>query len=911
MIGETVLHYKIVAKLGEGGMGVVYKAEDTKLKRSVAIKFLPTNSTQDTEARERFVREAEAASMLDHNNICTIHEINETGDGQLFIVMAYYDKESLKEKIERSEAQETPSLGISETLDLAIQIAQGLAKAHSRNVIHRDIKPANILISEDGQAKIVDFGLAKLGRRSLLTQEGATLGTMAYMSPEQAQGAEVDNRTDIWALGVVLYEMLTGQSPFPGDHDQVILYSILSEQPRPITELREDLPTELERIVNKCLAKDPGERYQQANELIVELARIRGDSNPIELVAQTKRTVLTKRSSILLLSGMLIGSVLLGIILQYASFRKSAGGQIASIAVLPFRNRSLEKEHEYFSDGLTEELLNNLAKIKTLRVPAITSSFSFKGKNADIRTIGEKLNVDYVLEGSVRRSGTKLRISAQLSAVDNGFHIWSETYQRELTDVFVIQDEITAAIVSKLKVKLLGEETRHIVSHGTSNSEAYDAYLLGRFHLRTRNKESLESAVKSFEKAVTLDSSFAQSYSGLADATYLLNVYYYGRSDSLLLLKTEDSMRRGLNINQELAETQTTLAKHLSNKNQFSEAERAYKKAIELNSNYIQAYHWYGGFLYRDRRSFEGALKIHEKALQLDPLSITLLNSTSLDLQTLARYDKALKVKERIVDVDKQSRFGYPNLMEHYLKIDGDVHKTIEIGLGLSQELRDEVPGVYDLMKSSYLAIGELKKAENYCNQYVQATDDSSAFIEIYWYTNDYGKLNNHLDRLKSTSSDNRTIAFYEYQLTNYASAIEYYTKIYPELTKDNKVTFGNYYDATVVAHAFQKLGETEKAIDLANKALQFYQGLPRFGWPYAYDENDITGFIVIGDKPKAMQALKEDLSGGGKPWFWWFRKFPVYEELLQEPAAISIVDQVRDKLAAQHDKVRALEVKL
>ncbi|MCG8604888.1 protein kinase [bacterium] len=569
-------------------MGVVYKAIDTKLDRTVAIKFLSRQMVTNPGERKRFEREAKAAAALDHNNICTIHEINETEDGQLFIAMACYEGASLKEKIDT--AKESSPLWMDEAVDLAIQIAQGLTKAHSEKIIHRDIKPANILITEECQVKIVDFGLAKLAGHTMLTREGTTLGTIAYMCPEQAQAIEIDHRADIWALGVILFEMLTGQLPFPGDYEQVILYNILHEEPRRITELRSDLPVELERIISGCLEKNPDDRYQQASDLVKDLRKLKGDSEPRELpdIIQTQAPASAKHFSSLLLSGIILGVAILMIALYFTFIREPARGQQASIAVLPFENRSPDKAHEYFSDGLTEELLNNLAKIKSLRVPARTSSFSFKGRNVDIKTIGEKLNVNYVLEGSVRRSNAKLRISAQLASVENGFRIWSETYDREMTDIFAIQDEIATAVVSILKVKLFGEETSKIISHGTSNSEAYDAYLLGRHHLQKRDKESLESAINAFEKAVQLDSTFAQSYSGLADATYLLNVYYYGRSDSLLLWKTESMARKGLQMNPKLAEIQATYAKYLSNQKRFSEAENAYRKALELNPNYIQ-----------------------------------------------------------------------------------------------------------------------------------------------------------------------------------------------------------------------------------------------------------------------------------------------------------------------------------
>ena len=405
MIGKTISQYKILEKLGGGGMGVVYKAEDTKLKRIVALKFLPPAFSLDDETKQRFINEAQAASSFDHPNICTIYEINETDDGQLFIAMACYEGETLKKKLESGP------LKIQDAVDYNIQIANGLERAHEAGIVHRDIKPANIFIKNDGFVKILDFGLAKVSTQTHLTTMGTTMGTVAYMSPEQTKGEEVDQRTDFWSLGVVLYEMLSGELPFKGDYEQAIIYSIINEEPKSITEIHRDIPSQLTHIVEKALQKNPAQRYQTIKDLIEEL----------KAFDKSKSIVLEKDI-------------------------------IHTIAVLPFTNMSNDKEQEYFCDGMAEDIINDLAHLEGLHVVARTSSFSLKDKNLDIPEIGKKLGAHSIVEGSVRKAGNRLRITAQLINVADGYHLWSERYNRELEDVFAIQEEISNAIVNALKI---------------------------------------------------------------------------------------------------------------------------------------------------------------------------------------------------------------------------------------------------------------------------------------------------------------------------------------------------------------------------------------------------------------------------------------------------------------------------
>ncbi|MCH6559744.1 protein kinase, partial [candidate division KSB1 bacterium] len=479
MIGKTISFYKIIEKIGEGGMGVVYKAEDTKLKREVAIKFLPRQIAAAEEQRKRFKIEAQAAAALNHPNIATIYAIEEVdgprGDGEMFIVMEYIKGGELKQLL-INERQ----LTIDKVLDYATQIAEGLQAAHEKGITHRDIKSSNIMITEKSRVKIMDFGLAKTASNLQLTKEGMTLGTVAYMSPEQTQGIGVDHRTDIWAFGVVLYEMLAGEQPFKGDYEQAIFYSILSEEPQNVSDLNPSVPTELIDVVAKALQKELADRYQNMGELITDLKKsFAGPETQIS---------------------------------------KSAGqeNQDLAVAVLPFADLSPQKDQEYFCDGITEELIDALAKIEGWRVVSRTSVFAFKGKEQDIRMIGEQLNVSHALEGSVRKAGEQVRITARLIDVVEDWHLWGERYDRPLTDIFALQDEIRGKILTALRVKLTAEEQQRFSRAPTTSLEAYDFYLLGLHQLRTNTPSSNMLAIQHFERAIEMDPSFARAYAGLS-----------------------------------------------------------------------------------------------------------------------------------------------------------------------------------------------------------------------------------------------------------------------------------------------------------------------------------------------------------------------------------------------------------
>ena len=642
MIGQTISHYRITEKLGEGGMGVVYKAEDLRLQRPVALKFLPVNSLGNEEAKARFLREARAAAALQHPNICTVHEIDEV-DGRMFIAMAYLEGDELTKGIERGR------LSVERLLDIAMQVARGLQEAHSKGVVHRDVKPANIMDTTTGQAVLMDFGLAQLASAaSKLSREGTRVGTSLYMSPEQTTGEKLDHRTDIWALGVVLYEMATGQTPFRGDYEQGILYSILHEEPPAITALRKDIAPELERIVNKCLAKKAGERYQTVSDLLADLGALKRGTE----------------------SG--------------AGKRPSSGAKDTrpSIAVLPFENRSRDDEDEYFSDGISEDITSALGKVERLRVAPRSMAFQFKGKRPTPREVGAVLNVGHILEGSVRRSGNRVRINVELIAIQEGYQIWSERYDRVMEDIFDIQDQISEAIVENLKGKLVGREKERLAKRYTENPQAYNLCLRGRYYWYRRTPEALDEgstfqkAIGFYQQALAEDPDYALAHSGLADCHTLLG-FYGALPMRETMPRAEAAALKALEIDADLPAAHASIGavEALYHWN-WAAGERAFQRAIELDSAFTEAHFWYAVFVLLPLGLLDEAYSESKRATELDPVTPVVGMGPVLTLVFQQQNDQAIDELQKMLEFEPNYFWTHYLLGQAYLQ-KGDYGKAI------------------------------------------------------------------------------------------------------------------------------------------------------------------------------------------------------------------------------------------
>ena len=702
MIGETLARYKIVDQLGVGGMGVVYLAEDTELDRKVALKMLPTEMAADPERLERFRREAKAVAALNHPNIVTIYSIEESA-GTQFLTMEHVDGESLDQMLPPN------GMPLSKVFDIAVPLADALATAHERGIVHRDLKPANIMVNREGRVKVLDFGLAKLTqddasegaegdltqiptRIATLTGEGMVMGTAPYMSPEQIEGRAMNHRTDIFSLGVLLYELATGRRPFNSDNSAGLVSSILRDTPSSVTEINPGLPRHLARIVQHCLEKDPEARYQSAKDVRNELKSLRRevDSGTVTTgsgisPAEPPLGELRKKSGLGLWIGLAAAAVLILLVGWWvgrgggtdeatsgdvadraAPVPVAAQSEVPSVAILPFKNLSADPDNEYFADGLTEELIGALAKVDGLRIPARSSVFALKGSTLSVQEIGERLGVDNVLEGGVRKAGNQLRISAQLIKVADGFNLWSETYDRELEDVFLIQDEIATSIGEALQLTLAPGGDRLVQAGRSTDIRGYDFYLRGRGYFRRRTRDDIESARQMFIKAIEIDPEYAPAYAGLAD-TYTEFWRNYESTDENLQQADQASLK-AVEMDPDLAEARAARGYALGQQRKYDEARQEFETAISLNPKLFEAYYYYGTVAFA-QGELKRAGEMFEMATEVAPDDIRALQLLPQIYRSLGREDEVREASERRLA-----------LAERLLELDPDDVQTLLYG---------------------------------------------------------------------------------------------------------------------------------------------------------------------------------------------------------------------------------------
>jgi serine/threonine protein kinase/tetratricopeptide (TPR) repeat protein len=872
MIGKTISHYNILEILGEGGMGVVYKAEDTKLRRTVALKFLSPQALGSEDEKARFVHEAQAAAALNHPNICTIHEIDEA-EGQTFIAMEYVDGRSLKEMIESGP------LKLDEAQRISLQIAEGLHEAHRRQIVHRDIKSANIMITGEGRVKIMDFGLAKSPGRMQLTREGTTLGTVAYMSPEQARGEEVDSRTDIWSLGVMVYEMVTGRQPFKGDYEQAVIYSILNEKPEPMTALRTGVPLELERIAGKCMEKDPAVRYQTAADLIADLRRL-GRSvgeRPVSDAQATRKLRWLPWVAVAILAAILAITL---IPRYFGTSNESAGersmAELKMLVVLPFENLG-PPDDEYFADGITDAITARLAGLGGMGVISRQSAIQYKGGGKSTRQISEELGVDYILEGTIQRErpsdpSSRVRIIPQLIRCADDIHIWVDTYDEDMTEVFRLQSEIAERVARELDVTLLEPERRALSLKPTENLEAYEYYLRGiEYSDMFTSMDALMESVRMLEKAVELDSNFAVAWAHLS------------RAYSLLHWMSDD-------------------------RNARAKARAASDEAISIDPDLIEGHLALGYLYYHGSRDYDRALEHFNKVQIQRPGDADVNNAIGFIKRRQGKWEESLEYFERAIKLDPRSyAANWDNLGNTYIAMRRYDEAEIYIDRALSL-----APGMYGAYYSKALIAilrdGDRGLANSYLQEATSAVPRRErcppfAHVEpsVFRIAHDASYEDNKaIQCIPSSALDTAVVLIFQAgrsaETGNIQATVAYLdsARVVLERSKQGKGRFDETNYATL-GFVYAYLGRKEEAIRSAERAVELLPiSKDAFAGP-AYVHRLAEIYSIVGEYEAAIDQLEIIMSIPGRTSVHTLRLDPIWDPLRDNPRFQRLIDKYSD----------------
>lgn len=856
MIGKTISHYKILEKLGEGGMGQVYKAEDTKLKRVVALKFLPHHLVAGKSIKERFFHEARAASALNHPNIITIYDIHEEED-EVFLAMECVDGVLLSEKLKDGPLKQ------KELISIASGVANGLNAAHNADITHRDIKSENIIISKDGQPKIIDFGLAKQKGMSQITQDGTTLGTQGYMSPEQVQGVEADRRSDIFSFGVVLYQMATGKLPFEGEHEAAVLYSIVNEAPIPVTTHNPNLDEELQRIISKALEKDVKDRYQHADDLLADLRKLKKGSTP----KPTKAKKPIWRNLIYILGAISFVLTFYLVFIKKDTLPSEQVPSSKSIAVLPFTSIDRTEESEIFSDGIHDDILTQIAKIKELKVIGRTSVMRYRNTEKRFKEIAEELNVSSILEGSVRRSGDRIRIVAQLIDPETEEHIWAETYDRNYSDIFAIQSDVAQKIAFALKATLNPEEKERLETIPTKNMAAYDSYLRGNHYWQNYfTKDGNVKAGEMYEKALELDPGFSQAYAKLSQVDFTLYNRWPDEFEGYLQ-KGVMALNMATKLGPDLMEV------HWANGIYQSSVLHDHDKALseylialkkQPNSSLLNIY--IGG-LYMDKGEFDLGEKYYKKSEELDPSSFLSKRWLSNMYTYLKEYGLALEYANETISLRPESVGGYLEKLDALLHGFGDLEKCREV----------------------------INEAENSlaAEDFTWWFGEKKYIIELY--SRDYQTLLTSDEVLNYMSSEKIRLAevyFLLDQPDNYLPLCDSLKIIYEQQTKERP---DNVHDHWVLGRVYsfldqkkEALRESQKAIDL-NEMDQNYRVYP---YPYI----NLIHILILFDEPDAaIDRLEYLLSNPDWYSIWDVKLDPFLDPLRDHPRFQELIKKYED----------------